>query len=237
MTIRCIRMLLRDNKLLRYTIYGCVRWLMLDVFKLKQRNIRKYGYEAVRIIDAVARDVDLQYFAHAGTLLGFIRDKGFISHDTDMDFAMMPDNNALSKFFYGLESNGFYFERYILLDGRLREFSMRFKEISIDFFARYYKDDTHNEFHVIGECRGDYWDCGDMPAPRKLIKYQVHGVTTFIPDNYEAILTHCYGDWHKTIREWDDKMSPKTKKDYGKHDQYLSRNRGEWIAFLEKNSL
>ena len=231
-----LRLVLRENKFLRYTIYRFARWLMLDVFKTRERNIKRFGYEAVALIDKVAETVGMPCFAYAGTLLGFIRDRGFIAHDSDIDFAMMPVVGKVSAFFYALEESGFYFERYILLDGKLREFSMRYKEVSIDFFARYYKDSSHSEFHVIGDRCEDHWIMIDIPAPKKLIPYEVHGVSTHVPENYEEMLARCYGNWRQVIKKWNDSMAPKMGKDFTSHEQYLSRNRDEWVAYLEKHN-
>ena len=63
-------------------------WLANDVLGLKQRLIRKYGWKAVEEIDLAARVSGMPYSACFGTLLGFVREKDFIRHDADMDFAM-----------------------------------------------------------------------------------------------------------------------------------------------------
>lgn len=237
MITKKLRLFLRENKLFRHTIYRFVRWVMLAVFKTRERNIKKFGYEAVALIDKVAEAVGMPCFAYAGTLLGFIRDKGFISHDFDIDFAMMPQNGKVKEFYIELEKQGFYFERYILFDGRLREFSVRYHEISIDFFARYYKDASKDEFLVYGDKRDDFWSKYIQKAPRELLPYQVHGVQTHIPDNYEEMLSGCYGNWRVVVKNWDDNMAPTFVKDYGQHEQYLSRDRDGWVAFLENNNL
>ena len=53
--IRRLRLLLKENKVLRKGAYPFVRWIVLDVFKFKQRNIKRFGYEAVRLIDDAAK--------------------------------------------------------------------------------------------------------------------------------------------------------------------------------------
>lgn len=234
--VKKLRLFLRENKLLRKTIYPFVFWLMTDVLKWKQHLIKKYGYQAVDLIHQAAVEVEMPYFPDCGTLLGFVRDGGFIAHDADMDFSMMPDNGRVAVFFETLEKKGFYFERYITIDGKLREFTMRYREISIDFFQRRYGDDK-SWFYVLGENEGDYYQCGKKVVPKGFMPFVVHGVTTRIPTNYDEMLSAMYGNWHVKIKDWDDKMSPSFEKDYTKHVTYLSRKREEWIKYMEENKL
>lgn len=232
--IKEIRLFLRENKLFRKWVYPFVRWVALDVFKFKQRNIKRFGYEAVQVIDNAAQEVGVPYYADWGTLLGFMRDKGFIPHDADMDFAIMPDSKKIKQFFYSLEAAGLYFERYILIDGRPKEFSMRYREISIDFFFKYYSDKKKSQFKFYGEKVDDYWVVSIIPVPRSLIPYVVHGVKTMVPENFDEILTAYYGNWHVKVKKWDNRNSPVAQKEYEKHELYISRSRDEWIGFLEE---
>lgn len=235
--IKELRLFLRENGFMRKWVYPFVRWVAVDLLKVKQHNIRRFGYEAVSLIDEAAQRVGAPYCAFYGTLLGFIRDKGFIPHDMDMDFAIMPDSKKVSSLFYALESLGFYFERYILIDGKLKEFSMRYKEISIDFFLRYYLDEAKRMFKSYGERVGDYWIVVVTPVPTRLIPYEIKGVKTMIPENFDEILTACYGNWHIKVKDWDDRKSPLVQKEYATHKHYISRSREDWIKFLQESKI
>lgn len=110
---------------------------------------------------------------------------------------------------------------------------MRYKEISIDFFICRYFDETRRLIKTIAENIGDCWVVLAEPVPSKLISYTVHGVRTMVPENFDAILTACYGEWRVKVKKWDDRNSPCAQKDYTKHDHYESRSREEWVHFLE----
>ena len=234
--IKKMRLVLRENKLLRKTIYPFIFWVMTDVLKWKQHLIKKYGYQAVDLIHQVAEEVGMPYYADYGTLLGFIRDGGFIAHDADMDFSLMPDNGKVAVFFEALEKKGFYFERYITVDGVLTEFTMRYREISIDFFQKKYGKDMEH-FHYVGKDMGEYSYSFNEMTPKGLREWEVHHVKVSIPINYEEVLNCLYGNWHVKVKAWDDSMSPAFKKDYTKHVTYLSRERAEWIRYMEANKL
>lgn len=235
--IRKIRLLLRENAILRVVVRPVLLWIVNDVFQYKQRLLHRYGYEAVRRLHACAKQVGMPYYADCGTLLGFIRDKGFIRHDVDMDFSMMPESGLVGSFYHALENAGFQFERFIVVDGRLREFSVRFKEISIDFLQRYFDLPDRTHFYIIGDQRGDFWSCAKRSAPNRLIPTTIRNVEVLIPDNYDTMLTEEYGKWSATVEQWDDLMSPGTLKDFGVHESRLSRDCGEWKRFLSEQKI
>ena len=231
--VKTIRIWLQKNRILRASIYFCARWFCIRVLNLKGRLIRRYGYEAMDKIYNVAIEASMPYHAAFGTLLGFVREGRFIPHDQDIDFAMMPDNRKLKLFFGLLEDAGFEFERFLLFDGKLHEFSVRYKEISIDFFQLYYDESKKNICHVTDK-KDSYWPVFYWPTPTKLIQQTICGAKTFVPDNYEVILKNLYGDWRTPVVKWESTMAPKFEKDFSKHLWYQSRNRVEWDKYLEK---
>ena len=230
-----LRIVLRENKFLLKYVRPFVVWLLDDLLKRRQKLLLKYGYEAVAIVHEVAKDINITYYADCGTLLGFIRENGFIRHDIDLDFSMLNAGKEIKSFFYALEERGFYFERYVLFDGKLREFSMRYNEISIDFFNRRITDDGKNLL-VITEKVGDFWPTFLRPLPKDFKEFLIHGVKTIIPGNYEELLSSEYGEWRIPVRNWADSMAPKYTKDYSKHKNIYIRDRAEWIKFIEEMS-
>ena len=141
----------------------------------------------------------------------------------------------MKKFFIALKKCGFTFSRYILFDGKFKEFSMRYKECSIDFFGR--GDDLGNGiYRAHTENYGEFWGSLEVPEPATPIKYSVHGVETIIPENYEEILRLNYGNYHKKVVKWDSTMAPAFKKDNDEHIVLNSTNEEEWLKWLDKNN-
>ena len=224
-------MFLRDNLILRKTFYPFVRWLMVDVLKYRLHAMRKYGYVAVAKIQKSSNSVGISCFPMFGTLLGFVRDGGFISHDNDMDF-MICEEAGLEKFYHLLLNEGFTFGRYILFDGKFKEFTMRYKECSIDFFGC---GDAigDNMIKVHTENYGDFWGALEFPKPCDPQPYEVHGVETVLPRNYEEILRLNYGDYHKKIANWNSTMAPAFRKDNDGHLVKISFDESEWKHWLK----
>lgn len=229
--IRKIRVFLRDNLIMRKTLYPFVRWLMIDVFKYRQHVMQRYGYEAVAKIQKVSESVGMSCFPMFGTLLGFVRDGGFVAHDPDMDF-MICNEELLERFYNALIKEGFTFSRYILFDGKFKEFSLRYKECSIDFFGC--GDDLGDNMRKIHtENYGDFWGSLDFPMPCNAQPYEVHGVKTVLPENYEEILRLNYGDYNKKVVKWSSTMAPAFRKDYDNHVVMNSRTEADWISWLK----
>jgi len=234
--IRYIRLLIRNSNILSRIFYKPIRWFALDVLKFKQHRIAKFGYQAVRIIHEAAASVNMPYYADCGTLLGFVRDHGFIAHDADMDFSMMPENGKVTEFYKALIGKGLYFERFLLMDGRLREFSLRYNEISIDFFQRYYNEQKNSLF-VVADKKDDYWPVFQRPIPRAFHTINVHGVEVVVPGNTDELLQSMYGNWRTPIKKWEDSMAPKYEKDYSDHLVYISRSEEEWDQYLKSHQI
>lgn len=228
-----IRLLLRDNDFLRHWVRPLIAWFVLKVLKRKQRLLQKYGFEAVREVYEAAKMVEMPCYADCGTLLGIVREGGFIAHDADMDFSLMPDNGKLRSFYDELVKRGFLFERFVLFDNRLKEFTMSYKDVGIDFFQRHYSSDK-TKLLAYATRKDGFWPVFHLPVPTGFIIRTIRGVQVAIPENYEAILECLYGDWRTPVVKWADTMAPRYDKDYGVHKSIMSRDTTTWLGFLSK---
>ena len=57
----------------------------------KNSHFRKYALVALKRFDKCLEDNNFEYTLAFGTLLGAVREKGFIKHDLDIDVAMWHD--------------------------------------------------------------------------------------------------------------------------------------------------
>lgn len=62
-------------------------WRLYSI-PMARHNLHKKGYELLSEIDTLMVKNDIPYYCEAGTLLGLVRDKGFIRHDDDIDLSV-----------------------------------------------------------------------------------------------------------------------------------------------------
>jgi len=131
--------------------YNCMRFISNLPFirqikhlyrkrKLEKRRQRflNNGIDVLNHIDCVLTNASISYSVVFGTLLGAIREKGFIKHDLDIDIAVWY--NEVGDYLKDiLTNNGFTFFRSINVDGGKwgREETYQYNGISIDFFYFY----------------------------------------------------------------------------------------------------
>ncbi|WP_338938845.1 LicD family protein [Fusobacterium nucleatum] len=110
---------------------------------------RKNVLKTFQKLLSVLEEEKIEAFLVFGTLLGAIREKGFIKHDLDLDFGVWEDNDFL-KLRECLEAKGFYLKSEIILldDETIEHQNYRDKEtnISIDFY-RFTRLDSKNIYY------------------------------------------------------------------------------------------
>ena len=133
----------------------------------------------------------IRYCVAFGTLLGIVRENGFLKHDLkDLDFMI--------------------YDRIWLDCKRWADFLLEAKSLGITIEcvadARYFclwKGDVHADFHLL-EDRIDHY-CVTVTSKRysfprsiyEINKIEFNGTTTYVPRYAEDILTLLYGDWRE----------------------------------------
>lgn len=178
-------------------------WRLYSVPR-RRRNLHKNGYRLLEEIDALMIRHGIPYYCEAGTLLGLIRDKGFIRHDDDIDLGVLPETVKPAEILKVLLSADFKWVAGHEYDGRFIEFTVEKYGIPVDvFFHR--KSETPGCFDEIFL---RYYKDVDYPSDRNnsallfryvatigLKRYQVRGIEVNVPENYREVLSSLYGPW------------------------------------------
>ena len=203
-------------------------WLSYRLPKAR-KLMNEHGYDILARAHSVFRKHHIPYYCDAGTLLGFVRDGGFIKGDADFDFSILPEYGSLVNALRTLLSEGYRFVYAYKFQGRLLEFTVMDPKVdlSMDVFQSEYLDDTRKKLSV----RYLRWFKGrDYPTPQdnSALEFQfaaptgikemiVHGVTVDVPENAEAVLDDEYGPWRKYDPNFRSDMIPHVESPYFAH--------------------
>ena len=91
---------------------------------IKQRRLQKYGIEVLQDITRIFEDNNILYCLDWGTLLGIIRENGFIKHDDDIDITVLDKNITPEQLLKILMEKGCKFIHAIIINDRISEFSV-----------------------------------------------------------------------------------------------------------------
>lgn len=174
----------------------------------RNRMFRENGIKVLRSFDNIMTENNIPYTVFAGTLLGAVREKGFLSHDMDIDTAMFykdrPDN--LSSL---LDDNGFkLLHRFTIENGTKGMEETYLKDnITIDIFYIYldaqsttYQCDFHPELGAVtwndsmnkfGYVRSRRLE---FPVSHKFIRLPFSDIHVNAIENYTEWLSCRYGE-------------------------------------------
>ena len=184
----------------------------------RRRLLKRYGAETLAELARQFKKHGIPGYAAYGTMLGFVRDNGFIPHDDDVDVAILPGSewNSARVLKCLLAEEGFSYVFGFKYDDELVEFKLMYHKIPIDFF---FPRRIGNQFAAHGFY---YEPDANYPTPRhntaKLFKEppvrgiamkSVMGVDFPIPENYEEVLEGVYGKgWRIPDAGWVDDFRP-----------------------------
>jgi hypothetical protein len=163
--------------------------------------------EADAILQAISHAsqlAGLRIFLSNGTLLGRIRENGYLGHDSDLDFGLLAEDftPSLTEAF---ESAGLSVERVYGSPANGHELVLRLGELKADIFL-YYKEGNQRVMSV--------WDEGRQIKMRfpdfSLVKDTFRGCPLWIPDDCDNYLETAYGEgWRIPVPQWDWRTSPR----------------------------
>lgn len=136
----------------------------------------------------IMNSVGIPFILYFGTLLGAIRDNGFIRHDEDVDLALHID----------------YFQNFKDSLPLLKNKGFELARIDERGFASVIRNNEYIDLYFFSKYSDNYLGCCGEFAPLNIFsnttKYEFYGNSYMIPQNYPDILKLYYGDtWNIPI--------------------------------------
>lgn len=173
----------------------------------RNRFFLKNGKEVLQQFDAAMKDGDYFYTLAFGTMLGAVREKGFIKHDLDIDVYMWNEDWT-PQLRTHLKKHGFELIHNFLVDNGAsgREETYAKNNISIDIFYIYPPIDQYPYccdflmYPGTATFRQSVEEHGgliprriQLPIKKERTSTQFEGLPLYIPLNYDEILSYRYG--------------------------------------------
>ena len=171
----------------------------------RQKRLQKCGPAVLMRLHKLLQKHKVPYYCDYGTLIGLVRDGGFIRHDDDIDISIQPNTMRPTQVLRVFLDAGYGFVHGFSYEDRLMEFTVADSSgVTIDvFFPLKMKEE--------GMIHGyqPIWDPMRVYPSEKantVIEYDfveaigvktinVVGTSAFVPGNFDEVLTSEYGPW------------------------------------------
>lgn len=184
----------------------------------RRRLLKHNGPGVLKSLVDIFEKHNIPAFAAYGTMLGLVRNHGFIAHDEDIDIGVMPGEWTPQRLLRILlkEEKGFKLLFVFKFRERVTEFKVEYRKIPIDFF---FYEDTGSEFlsplyFFVEGVRYPTPNANSMkivhtPRFAGISKIPAFGGEFPVVDNYEQVLAGLYGEgWRVPDRKWHDDKRP-----------------------------
>lgn len=180
--------------------------------KKASKLFNRFGIEALSRFDKCLNDAGVPYTLAFGTLLGAIREQGFIRHDLDIDVFMFIEDFS-SELISELREYGLYLTHEFLVDGGKlgREQTYTYKGVSIDVFFVYppidkypyccdflYRGDASTFRESMSRYNSVLARRLEIPISRSRRRVPFEDKEFYVPANAEQILEYRYGSSYLT---------------------------------------
>ena len=100
----------------------------------RQKLLKDNAHQILKEFEEVSNQLGHKIWIEAGTLLGYEREGAILSHDIDMDFAMLKpdDSSELDKIIVFLAERNFVLNRKLLYKGDVKEISFSYNGLNVD---------------------------------------------------------------------------------------------------------
>ncbi len=171
-------------------------------------KMRQFGLEVLKDFDECLSSNNYEYSLAYGSMLGAVREKGFIKHDLDIDVYMWAEDYS-ENLEVLLKQNGFKLvHRFLVEDGTLgREETYCKNGVDIDIFYLYPAIDMYPYACAFSPLAGTVtWKQSQekygrvevtrwqAPVTREYVRMKFETLTLNVSNNWDEILKYTYGD-------------------------------------------
>ena len=207
-----IKKFLKESVLTRDLYHLSKRqYLKFKQFKLSKR-MNKYGYSLLEDISCCLDKMSIPGYIYYGTLLGMVREKSFIKHDYDIDFAVLIDNEEqIDRIHKAMDEQGYQYRSTCKVNGIIVEDSYIYHDIRFDL--SYFRMEGNNRVTyvlyrekdvVYKEGKFDVLKEINPSMPDTIEKFHLFGTSFNIPQNPESVIEKIYGSqWRIPIKNWN----------------------------------
>lgn len=184
-----------------------------------QEKLKKDGWEMLSKMSMTLNKHSIDYFLDSGTLLGMIREGGFISHDTDMDMGILYKEGFTEKELdQAMASVGLKRHHAFYYHDKPAIITYNYDSIAVDFFM-YFKTDIPERW--VQYCfersvwkaypNDNVFDVYQADCPIKGLKtIKVNNLNLSVPVNAEEYLASIYTEnWRIPNANWNYLDSPR----------------------------
>lgn len=169
--------------------------LMQSKRLVKQPMDGSLAWQALCDVDDLLSREGVRYFLGFGTLLGFIREGNFLSHDKDIDICLF-DENAVDKIISKFAPQASFSPKNLLRASFTHD-----NGIAVDLFI-HHKEKERLVTGLDNTAERFVWKF----TPFELTEREFLGRTFLIPENYQTYLQELYGDWKTPDPEFNTKV-------------------------------